>query len=520
MAGVVAVFMGWRSMRRNDIIFALVFSLLPCFVIADGNIDELIVASLQRSGIQPADVCSDDVFLRRVYLDVTGTLPTADEARKFILNNQPDKRRLLVDRLLGSDEFADYRTLKWCDILRVKSEFPINMWPNGVQAYARWIHDSMQHNMPYDRFVRELLMSSGSNFRVPPVNFYRGVQGETSTNIASAVALTFMGSRIDKWPERQKQNMEVFFSRIKHKSTSEWKEVIVMMDPAAEGSLKAVLPDGQKVTIPSNIDPRSVFADWLISPSNPWFTRNIVNRVWSWLLGYGLINEVDDIRPDNPPVHPDVLSYLEKELVSSRYDLRHIYRIILNSATYQQSSKLLDENNPGGHELLFASYPVRRLDAEVLLDALCLISGNNDEYVSPIPEPFTFIPQRNRTIELTDGSITSQFLKMFGRPDRNTGLESERKNDLTTDQCLHMLNSSHVMDKITKGWRLRNLSKNMKQGGDEAMLNGIYLTILSRFPSAEEVSLGKLYISKYGRQNGVTDVIWALINSKEFLYRH
>jgi hypothetical protein len=373
--------------------------------------------------------------------------------------------------------------------------------------------------MPYDQFARELLTSSGSNFRVPQANFYRAIQGQEPSAIAGAVALTFMGVRFDQWPQERCSGMEAFFSRVAYKNTAEWKEEIVYLDPVATGPLKAVFPDGDAVQIQPGEDPRMVFADWLIAPENPWFARNIVNRVWAWLMGRGIIHEPDDIRPDNPAVHPQVLAYLEKELVKSKYDLRHIFRLILGSRTYQQSSIPLS-NHPDT-EAMFACYPVRRLEAEVLIDALCWISETQESYTSPIPEPFTFIPEENRSIELADGSITSQFLEMFGRPARDTGLESERNNQPTDAQRLHLLNSSHVQTKIERSKRLNALVRAAK-GKRPKLIGDVYLNILSRYPSQEELTTAEQYLKTkgLGLRQAANDLVWALINTKEFLYRH
>ena len=195
-----------------------------------GRIDELVFERLGQLGIPPARLCSDEVFLRRAYLDVIGTLPTADEARQFLKDADPDKRAKLVDRLLERDEFADYWTMKWCDSLRVKSEFPINLWPNAVQAYHRWIRTCVRENVPYNKFVREMLVASGSNFRKPQVNFYRATQSREPRAIAQAVALSFMGVRADKWPSERLSGMAAFFSLIAYKPTAEWKEEIVRWD--------------------------------------------------------------------------------------------------------------------------------------------------------------------------------------------------------------------------------------------------------------------------------------------------
>jgi len=482
-------------------------------------IDARVLAVLRKRNIEPAKVCSNAVFLRRVYIDVIGTLPTPREAEEFYQDRDPDKRAKLIDALLERKEFADYWALKWCDLLRVKAEFPINLWPNAVQAYYRWIHDAIRENRPYDSFVRELLTSSGSNFRVPAVNFYRAIQGRKPSTIAAAVALTFMGTRLASWPEKQRRNMEVFFSRVAYKGTAEWKEVIVYPDPSATAPLEAVFPDGTPVRIMPGEDPRRVFADWLITPENPWFARNIVNRVWSWLLGRGIIHEVDDIRPDNPPVNPELLAYLEKELVRANYDLRHVFRLILNCRTYQQSS--IPRSDHPDAEKLFAHYRVRRLEAEVLIDALNRICGSSESYSSPIPEPFTFIPENQRSIALADGSITSQFLEMFGRPPRDTGLESERSNRPTDAQRLHLLNSTHIQSKIERSRRLNRVIR-MARGDRRALIRRLYLTILSRMPLQAELATAENYFktSKLDQRRAAMDVVWALINTKEFLYRH
>ena len=415
--------------------------------------------------------------------------------------------------------FSDYWTMKWCDVLRVKSEFPNNLWPNAVQAYHRWIYETIRENQPYDRFVRELLTSSGSNFVTPPVNFYRAVQGRYPSSIAKVVALTFMGTRIDSWPKARRNAMAVFFSRVAYKKTDEWKEEIVFPDPAVCAPLKAVFPDGSVANIPSGTDPRKAFADWLISPNNQWFARNIVNRIWGWTMGRGIIDEVDDIRPDNPPASPEVLACLQQELVKSKYDLRHIYRLIFNSRTYQQSS--IPNNDDTNPKVQFAHYTVRQLDAEVLLDALCWIGGEGAGYTSPIPEPYTFIPKSQRTIALADGSITSQFLTIFGRPSRDSGLLSERTSQPTDTQRLFLLNSSDIRRKI-EGSKLLESMRTAAKGKPLAVVRGTYEIILSRVPTPAELAVFQQYLKKKGTQprQAASDLAWSLINSKEFLYKH
>lgn len=489
-------------------------------------IDKHVIAALAKQGASLRNPCSDAVFIRRVYLDMIGTLPLPREVDAFLRDNRPDKRARLIDSLFSRDEFADYWTMRWCDVLRVKSEFPINLWPNAVQAYHRWIYDAIRSNRPYDQFVRELLTSSGSNFRVPAVNFYRAVQGRDPASLAKAVALTFMGERAERWPKSRLDGMAAFFSRVAYKKTLEWKEEIVYLNPDANKPVKAVFPDGKSVTIPATVDPRQVFADWLVSPSNNAFARNIVNRLWAWTMGHGIIHEPDDIRPDNPPACPELLACLENELVKSRYDLRHILRLILNSRVYQQSSipnPLTDgaKMSASPNRLAFARYTVRQLDAEVLIDALCWIGGEGESYVSPIPEPYTFIPRDQRTIALADGSITSSFLTTFGRPSRDTGLLSERGSQPTDTQRLYMLNSSDIQRRIERSPRLQ-MAANAGRRNPANAIRMTYLTILSRYPTQDEERIALRYYRTAGVQprQAASDLAWALINSKEFLCRH
>jgi len=489
------------------------------------KIDELVFAKLREMSLPPANVCSDPVFVRRVYLDTIGTLPTAVEAESFILNRNSNKRAALIDRLLARDEFADYWAMKWSDLLRVKAEFPINLWPNAAQGYHHWIRECLRQNMPYDQFVRAMLTANGSDFDVPQVNFYRALQSKDPQTIAQTVALTFMGTRIERWPAEQRSNLAAFFSNVGHKYTSEWKEEIIFFDPnstnaeAVTGASRAAkFPDGTSVVLSPDKDPRAVFTDWLVDPKNPRFACNIVNRTWSWLLGRGIIQEPDDIRPDNPPSNQELLAYLERELVSSGYDLKHIYRLILNSKTYQLSS--IQKTNDPQAAANFAFYPLRRLDAEVLIDAVDQITGSTENYSSAIPEPYTFIPPGQHSIALPDGSITSAFLEMFGRPPRDTGLESERNNRVTAAQKLWLLNSGLMRQKIEQSRMIQYQTTSGKSPREMAV--GMYLGILSRFPTESETQTVETYFqsSKLGRREATVDVAWALMNSDEFLFRH
>ena len=484
------------------------------------KIDHAVFSRLQTLGIEPARLCPDAVFVRRAFLDTIGTLPTAAEVAAFLADNHPDKRDTLIDRLLDRPEFADYWAMRWCDLLRVKSEFPINLWPNAVQAYHHWIHTAIRDGMPYDRFVRELLTTSGSNFRVPQVNFYRAVQNRNPRNLAQAVALSFMGARADKWTDERLNGMAAFFSRVSYKSTSEWKEEIIYFDlaKAIHTTTDAIFPDGTRIHIPEGQDPREVFADWLIKPTNPWFARNLTNRVWSWLVGRGITEEIDDIRNDNPPVNPELAAVLETSFTASHFDLKQLYRFILKSQVYQLSC--IPATNTAAAARNFASYPLRRLDAEVFIDAINQITGGTERYSSPIPEPFSFIPESQRSIALADASIDSPFLSLFGRSPRDTGLESERDNSSNGAQCLHLLNSSHIRNKIEDSSRLRSLMR--ANPSPHELIDKIYLTVLSRHPTAREAAIAANYNPSGGASSSRVglDLVWALVNTAEFQFRH
>jgi len=487
----------------------------------ESSVDKLVFRSLAQHNITPA-YCSDAVFLRRAYLDAIGALPSADEARAFLNDPSLNKRRVLTGHLLERDEFADYWAMKWSDILRIKAEFPVNLWPNAAQAYHRWLRASLHANKPYDRFARELLTSNGSNFRVGPVNFYRAMPDRSPEGIAAMAALTFMGTRTDRWSPEQRAGLAAFFAQVGYKPTREWKEEVVFWDPNKQNGQpprEGLLPENQRLSLPPDRDPREVFADWLTAPDNYWFSACIVNRVWAWLLGRGIIHEPDDIRPDNPPSNPALLTLLQKELIQNSYNLKHLYRLIMNSRTYQLSSAFpadkLERAAP-----LFAYYPLRQLDAEVLIDAINKVTGATDLYTSAIPEPFTFIPANKPAVALPDGSITSPFLELFGRPARATGLLNERVNRPSASQRMHLLNSSHIQNKLVNGTNMKRMLHHKRKPAE--MIEDVFLSVLSRYPTPAETSKIESYFRSgvvKGRDTGI-DLVWALINSDEFLFRH
>ena len=361
-------------------------------------------------------ICDDETFLRRIYLDLTATLPEVAEIKSFRESKNPHKREQCIDKLLDNSDFEDYAIMKWCDRLRVKSEFPIRLWPNAVQAYTRYIEHYQRKNLPYDQFVRELLTASGSNFRHAPVNFYRAVSQHNPQGYAAAVAVTFLGQRLEQWPKMEQQNFTHWFEYVGLKSTREWKEEIVYF--SANLSVREstfTFPDGQSIHLPSTTDPREVLAEWLIKTSPRQLQRNAVNRIWYEMLGHGLCARIDDLTPEDlKALHP-VLEYLEQFLLDQQWHTREVVALIAKSKLYQQDLSA-SKSYP-----LWAQYKVRRLEAEVIVDILQQLLGGSENYSSMIPEPFTFIPTEEKSILLCDGSITSRTLELFGRPPRDTG---------------------------------------------------------------------------------------------------
>ena len=454
------------------------------------------MARWKKLGLQPSPLCSDAVFVRRVYLDVIGTLPTAAEAREFLLDRNPDKRRALIDRLLERDERADYWAMKWSDVLRIKAEFPINLWPNAAQAYYHWIRTSIRENKPYDRFARELLTSSGSNFRVPPVNFYRALQsrqpdghrpgrgpgpdGRAGGEVAARTPGRHVGFlredrlQIDRRVERGDR-----FLRSEPDARQSDEIRTLPARPAAP-----IFPDGTAARIPPDRDPREVFADWLIDVRNPWFARNIVNRAMVLArTAAASFTSPTTFAPTTRRATPNCWPIWQANWSASHYDLKHVDRLILNSKTYQLSS--LARGNRPEAEANFAFYPLRRLEAEVLIDAICQVTGTTEKYSSAIPEPYTFLPEGHRSIALPDGSITSPFLETFGRPPRDTGLASERNNRVTAAQRLHMLNSTHIQRKLEQSPRIQELlapAAGTIHGWPRQLIASLYLTHPLAFP--------------------------------------
>lgn len=447
--------------------------------------------------------CSDEVFLRRAYLAVTGSLPTAQTCERFLDDDNFNKRERLVSRLVNSELSFKYMQMHWGDILRIKSEFPSNLWPNGVQAYNRWIYEQLMNNVPYDKMVRELLLSEGSNFRSPAVNFYRGFQQRTPENFYKNINLLFLGNRDCR------DNGHLCFSQVRFKSTKEWKEEIIYLDYHKKVYYTQIeLEDGTTLTPQQDSDWREVYVNWLTSSRNRRFAEVMVNRMWYWIFGRGIVHEPDDWREDNRPSDPQLLAELTDYFISSKFDMRKLLKKILLTDEFES------EAAPAGY------YTPQRLPAEVIVDALATVTGIWDTYSSRVPEPFTFYPPRTRATHLGDATVSSTELELFGKVSRDVSLEAQRNNEISSRQLLYLMNSSVLEQRIRKSGVLKKICE--QNPTLEQLTDAITLRVLSRRATDSEKRLYKEYME----QNGLSlrdlalDMVWAQINSNEFLYNH
>jgi hypothetical protein len=411
--------------------------------------------------------------------------------------------------------------MKWSDLLRVKAEFPVNLWPNAAQAYHHWIVTSLRATIcPTISSPARCSRQQRQQFRVGPVNFYRAVQSKEPATLARTVALTFMGERAEKWPDAASTRWPLSSRKLTYKATGEWKEEIVFFDPnkpqPAGDAPSPKFPDGTPATLSPDRDGREIFANWLVAPQNPWFARVMANRVWSWLLGRGIVHEPDDFRTDNPPTNPALLDHLAAEFVAAHFDVKQLMRLILNSQTYQLSS-LARSTQPEAEA--FAFYAPRRLDAEVLIDALNQITGTTKNIPAPFPSPSPSSPKTNAPSPSPMAASRVRFSKISADPSRDTGLESERNNRITASQRLTLLNSTLVQRKLEQGPKIQALLRT--RNAPRETIDALYLTILSRPPTADELRIvqQRALAGPDGRTAAI-DLAWALINSAEFLYRH
>lgn len=511
----------WRK-TAGVLLAAVVLS-----AVARGAGDATFNSALERcwreAGLAPVRPASDAAFLRRARLKLTGKLPTPGEVRAFVRSRDPDKRAKLIDRLIASPEFADMMAMRYCQMFRVKSEFPINMWPNAVQLFHAYLRDAAARDVPYHRMAYALLTTDGSNFRKPQVNFLRGHADRTPEGIARGVMLSLAGVRLEKLPEAYRKGTAAFFGRLRCKSTDEWKEEIVFSAPDS-AEITALTPDGTTYRIAPDREPRRVFAWWLTSPQNPYFTRAFANRMWYYFLGRGFVEPADDLAEVAPDGSVKVRTTAELDALADafrrhKYSVKTLVRIICNSPAFNADWKTAEAERKTA-EKLFAVYVLHRLEPEVFVDALATVTGVHDSYRSVIPEPFTILPRNTPAVKIADGSISSGALDNFGRSPRDSGELAETRLHITSAQRQWLLNSNILFNRLQKTpWRIFGRRKlNADQRIDE-----LYLAILSRYPTRRErETLRRRLNALSGKRRGRfwNDVVWALVNTREFMLYH
>jgi hypothetical protein len=479
-------------------------------------IDELIDAKLKRIKIQPSPAASDAEFLRRASLDLIGLPPTPAEVRAFLAN--PD-RRAAIDRLMARPEFLDHWTLKWADLLQNSRKY---VGDKGMWGFREWIRKSLAANQPYDRMVRELLTSRGSTYENPAANFFR-VTREPKASMEKTTQL-FLGVRMvcaqchdhpfEQWTQNNYYELAAFFAAVGVKPGLESDEEVVfekreeaVVKHPKDGRVmqpRFLIASLEAPRIPASGDARPSLVEWLTSPQNPFFARAIANRVWSYFFGRGIIDPVDDIRASNPPSNEPLLAALAKDLSDHGYDLQHLIRTIVNSRAYQARIGTGEEAN-------FSHQTPRRLSAEQLLDAVSVATGSRPNF----PE----VPPDFRAEELPGPHVgMGGFLDLFGRPQRESSCECERRSDLSLPQTLNLINGPALAEAIAdpKG-RVAELV--LAAAPDRKLIEELYLAALSRLPEAQEIDQALTYLQKGpSRTSRAQDLLWALLNSNAFLF--
>jgi hypothetical protein len=509
----------------------------------NNRIDELVWAKLEKMGIVPSELADDATFLRRLFIDTIGTLPKPDEVRAFLSaplapsagrgaggegSADLEKRRRAIDAALAREEYADYWALKWADILLVDRN---KLGERGAYEFHRWLREQFVRNRPYDEWVRELVTATGDSAKNGPANFYRAVR--TSEEVTKSVTQAFLGVRLecaqchhhpfDKWTQSDFYGLAGFFNGLERKTAG------VRRDPAGQefiiselvfhaGMRETRIPyfntlvatrvlDGTTSATIDRGDPRSALADWMTDPKNPWFARLIANRLWKHFLGRGLVEPEDDLRSTSPATNEPLLNFLAEAVIANRYDLKAVMRLILNSRVYQLSSVPNETNRDDTQN--FSHYFVKRLPAEVLLDAISDVTGS--------PEQFPGKPPGTRAIALWDNRLPSYFLEIFGRPERNSPCECGRSSEPTMAQALHLMNAPEVTEKITSpGGRINRLIEG--QATDYVIVEELCLAALGRLPTEKEAKVAQEFFAKGSRQQAAEDFLWTLLNSYDFVF--
>lgn len=501
-------------------------------------IDQHVFANLKQIGIPPSPICDDSTFLRRVSLDIGGRLPSLDETKAFLADQSPDKRDRAIEALINSPDYADYFANKWTALLKNQRAENADITANF--AFHAWMRDNLLANTPYDQLVRQILASTGTIVSNPPVAWYKRVK-EPTTQVED-VAQLFLGVRMqcaqchhhpfERWTQAEYYHMAAFFSQIGRKPTAiagedlifhkrgiaqtEHRKTRVMLKPAGLGETPLdIQPDD---------DPRLALADWMANKKNPFFAKALVNRYWKHFFKRGLIEPEDDLRDTNPPTNPELLNALAKHFSEHNFDLKSIVRVIAQSHTYQLSA-MPNEQNAIDRQAFSHFYP-KRLTAEVLLDSIDMVTASKTDFAD--------LPPGTRAISLPDNSYTraSPFLKVFGRPDNTSVCECERVQSASLAQSLHLMNASDVKSKLTaNGGRAEQLIK--AEMSEPKRIRELYLAAYSREPTAEEVQIAENHLlkpradargspldSQRAKRNGYEDLLWAILNTKEFLFNH
>jgi len=506
---------------------------IPKLPPARNFIDELVFQKLTLLGMPPSPVCDDETFLRRVTLDIAGRLPRPEEVNSFLADPAPGRRDTLIDRLLNSGDYASYFAQKWSVLLKnQRDEHQMDQTRPGTYLFHRWLQQAFQENRPYDVLVHQILTASGEVSENPPVVWYRH-ERDLTTQVED-VAQLFLGQRIqcarchhhpfERWSETDYYRLAAFFSRVGRKSGVIKSEERIFHNP---GQAQAAHPrTGEKLApaglgiVPLHLtpeqDPRVELARWIISPENPFFARALVNRYWKHFFGRGLVEPEDDLRATNPPVNPELMEALAAHLIASHFDLKQLIRTICQSTTYQLSSDPITDNQNDSQN--FSRFYPRRLSAEVLLDAVDIVTGSKSR--------FPGMPATMRAVELPDSQFPSYFLTVFGRPRGETVCECERSSESNLAQSLHLINSPELAGKISFETGTVNHLVSDQRNSIEEKIRALYLLTYSRSPRPEELQVIIRYLQAKSLPDGsenrqaYEDVLWSLINTKEFLFNH
>ncbi|HVL15645.1 MAG TPA: DUF1549 domain-containing protein [Gemmata sp.] len=499
-------------------------------------VDRAAAKKWRELNIAPSDLCSDEVFIRRVSLDLTGTLPDAADVRAFAADKDPAKRDKLVDRLLETPEYAYFFANKWADILRVKRRNQANR-AYGTFAFHAWIREAVAADKPYDEFVRDIVCAIGDESKSPPTVWYKEVR--TAENFVDDVSQVFLGQRLacanchhhpyEKWSQDDYWGLAAFFGRVGTKNVpvpgalnnnpQNQKQVLFVRTTGSvqnkrTGQAAPLKPlDAEPMTATPGDDPRQKFADWMTDAKNPFFARAVANRYWAHFLGRGIVDPLDDMRVTNPPSNPELLDALAKTLTDNRYSLKALIKAICKSRTYQLASEPNELN--AADKQSFARYYPKRLQAEVLFDAVCKLTDSPTAFPGLPADKFA----PGRAIMLPDESFQSYFLDVTGRPQRISACECERVNEASLAMTLHLLNSQEVQDKIARnGGRADRAAKDPRP--DAEKVTELFVLATGSPPSKEKLALAMEHLAKHEKQKKIAyeNIIWALLNSKGFLF--